>query len=106
MAAGDTRLERHPRPHQSLVNPLPDHGDDSGGLVTQHQRCLDDEVCDPSVLEVVHVRAADGDDLDAHLGLPGCGLRDSAVLGLEPTDLLEDHRQVAGPLGLCDHHSL
>ena len=37
--------------------------------MTQHQRFADDEVGDPAVVEVVHVRAADPHrgDLDQHL---------------------------------------
>ena len=58
-ATGLLGLHRHPLPDRPIGHLRADGPDGAGGLMTQHQRFADDEVGDPAVVEVVHVRAAD-----------------------------------------------
>ncbi len=82
-SAGLLRLQRHPLTDPVLGDPGTDRADRAGGLVPEHQGLGDDEVGDPAVLEVVHVRAADADGGDLYQHLARARLGDDGFFDVD-----------------------
>ena len=89
--AGDAGLHRDSLPDcEPARRPGPERPYDPGSLVAEDEGCFHDEVTDPAVGEVVHVRPAHADrgDLDQHLAMPRYWSR--AVLEADLTRLDQD----------------
>jgi hypothetical protein len=70
-AARGLRFESHALADAIVSDAVTDGLDGAGRFVTEHERRVNDELCDATVLEVVDVGPADPDRCHAHQDLTG-----------------------------------